>query len=159
MYQYFDRNEDETISLHDCRATKIYRCKNLLTFELPKGFWLSGENPHNDSGRGRQTGPSRVDVHLPQPLTENEKNDPERDVTCYLFIPKKHGKAIRKEYSLKKLMRKVNEKGRTLEFLYVYRNKNTAVFECQLWWKRRLRSREFMLVINTEEIVFRWNNE
>lgn len=76
-----------------------------------------------------------------------------------MFIPKKHGKATRKEYSLKKLMRKVNEKGRTLEFLYVYRNKNTAVFECQLWWKRRLRSREFMLVINTEEIVFRWNNE
>ena len=157
MYQFFDLNEDGTVGLHDCRATGIYRRKNLLTFELPNGLWLSGENAHNESGSGCQTGAARVDVKLPSPLTQSQKYDSERDVTCYLMIPKKHGKAIRKEYSLKKLMRKVNEKGRALEFLSVYRNANTAVFACRLWWKRRARSREFILMVNTDEIIYRWN--
>lgn len=158
MYQYFDLNEDSTVGLHDCRATGIYRRKNLLTFELPKGVWLSGENAHNATGRGFQTGAARVDVKLPPPLVGSEKDDSERDVTCYLLIPKKHGKAVRKEYSLKKLMRKVNEKGRTLEFLSLYRNAYTTVFACQLWWKRKARSREFIIIVNTDEIVYRWNN-
>lgn len=151
MYKFFDRNENGNISLHDCRATKIYLKKGVLQFEFEDGFSIYDNDRPNGKDRVLDTDQSRMDVRL-------LSDDPACDFTFYVFVPKKHGKVVRKEFSLKKLMRKINEKGRTLEFLYVYQGYDSIVFECELWFKKRPYSRECVMIISTDDVIYRWNN-
>lgn len=151
MYKCFDRNASDDISLHDCRATKVFIRKGILSFEFEDGLWISEKNRHNPYGKMVRTDKSRVDFRLLY-------GDTEDDVTFYVFKQKKHGKVIRKQYSLKKLVRKINEKGRQLEFLYAYKGYNSIIFECELWYKKKPYSRECVLIVSTEDVVYRWNN-
>lgn len=150
MYKYFDRNENDDISLHDCKATKVSLRKDILSFEFADGFWISEKNRHNPYGKLLCTDKSRVDFRLLY-------DDPEENVTFYLFKEKKHGKVIRKQYSLKKLMKKINDKGRELEFLYAYQGYNSIIFECEIWFDKKPYSRECVLIVSTDDMIYRWN--
>ncbi len=151
MYKFFDRNEEDRISLHDCKAAKMYLKKDILQFEFPDGFCIYHNDRPGGKGRVLTTDESRVDIHL-------VADDPSWAFTFYVFVPKKHGKVVRKQFSLKKLMRKINEKGRKLEFITAYRNKDTIVFECELWFKKRPYSRECLMILDTDSVIYRWNN-
>lgn len=151
MYKYFDRNENGDIGLHDCKATKVFIRKDVLSFEFEDGFWISEKNRHNPYSKTLCTDKSRVDFRLLY-------GDAEDDVTFYIFKQKKHGKAIRKQYSLKKLMRKINEKGRRLEFLYAYQGYNSIIFECEIELNKKPYRRECVLIVDTKDVVYRWNN-
>lgn len=150
MYKFFDRNENDDISLHDCKATKISIRKDILSLEFEDGFWVSEHHRHNPYGKLLATDKSRVDFRLLY-------DEPEDNVTFYVFKEKKHGKVIRKQYSLKKLMKKINEKGKELEFLYAYQGYNSIIFECWLWQKKKPYHRECVLILSTDDIIYRWN--
>ena len=123
----------------------------MLCFEFEDGFWVSEKNRHNAYGRTLRTDKSRVDFRLLY-------GDSEDDVTFYVFKQKKHGKTIRKQYSLKKLMRKINEKGMRLEFLYAYQGYKSIIFECELEFDKKPYRRECVLIVTAEDVVYRWND-
>ena len=81
MYRCFDRNQNGDITLHDCKATKVFMKKDVLCFEFENGFWVSEKNRHNPYGRTLRTDKSRVDFRLLY-------GDSEDDVTFYLFKQK-----------------------------------------------------------------------
>ena len=54
-------------------------------------------------------------------------------------------------------MRKINEKGRPLEFLSAYKGGDTVVYECVLWRKKKQSGRECVLVIRNDGTSCRWN--
>ena len=150
-YQHIDES-DFHITLHDCRADTISLSENTLTFHFSDGFWISSEHAHNHLGQTVRTDPAEVRFRL----CEDEMCGDV--VKLHVFTEKKHGKAIRKTWNLKKLMKKINSGQYQLEFMYVYKGYLTVLYDCLLWSKKKPWFRECELRIPTEHADFCWNN-
>ena len=149
MYQ-FTENSDKVISLHDCKATGMTVGDRVISFTFPDGVCIGKKHPRNTYGKTLRTDGAQVDFNLPV-------GTPDENVTCYVFYDRKNGKAVRKPFSMEKLMRRINEKGCALEFLYVYKGGDTLVYKCELKRKKKPGTRECILVIRTDGVSFRWN--
>ena len=149
MYQ-FTENSDKFISLHDCRATGMTVGERVVSFTFDDGICIGKKHPRNTYGKALRTDAAQVDFNLPV-------GTPDENVTCYVFYSKKNGKAVRKQFSMEKLMRRINEKGCPLEFLYVCKGGDRVVYECSLKRKKKPGSRECILVIRTDGTSYRWN--
>lgn len=149
MYQFIE-NSDKFISLHECRATGMQVGDRVISFTFEDGICIGKKHPRNTYGKTLRTDAAQVEFNLPV-------GTPDENVTCYVFFEKKNGKTIRKKFSMEKLMRKINEKGRPLEFLSAYKGGDTVVYECVLWRKKKQSGRECVLVIRNDGTSCRWN--
>lgn len=149
MYQFIE-NSDKFISLHDCRATGMTVGNRVISFTFADGIYIGKKHPRNTYGKTLRTDEARVDFNLPV-------GTPDENVTCYVFFEKKNGRTVRKRFSVGKLMKKINDKGRKLEFLYAYKGGDTVVYKCMLWKKKKPLGRECILEIRTDGTSYRWN--
>lgn len=146
MYKYFDKNENDDISLHDCRATSILFSRKKLTFTFPDGFWVGETNNQNPYGKALCTDESVVEFKL---LHE--------DITIYIFTEEKD-KTIREEWELKEFADRINKRTWELEFLYSYKGYHSIIFECMIWFDEAPYSKECVLIISTDDITYGWND-
>ena len=150
MYLFTEKS-DKYISLHDCRATALALNGNELSFTFADGICLGKKHPRNTYGKTLRPGEAQVSFNLPA-------GKPDENVTCYVFFEKKNGTTLRKQFSVEKLMRKINEKGRPLKFLHVYRSGNTLIYKCALRRNKKPGSRECQLILRTESVSYSWND-
>lgn len=141
----FIRKDDERISLHDCRATGAKYKHGRLAFFFEKGFWVSGADKGTPSNIMR-TGPSEAVFSL----------ESEDDITIYVFTKKKNGD-IRKEMSLKKLIKKLNKGTHRLEFLYQYKDFGSRIIECWLWFGKKPYHKECEIKLTTKQVSYEWD--
>ena len=149
MYQFIE-NSDKFISLHDCRATGMTVGDRVISFTFADGIYIGKKHPRNTYGKTLRTDGAQVDFNLPV-------GTPDENVTCYVFYGKKNGKAVRKQFSMNQLARRINDRGCPLEFLYAYKGGDSVIYECSLRRKKKPGSRECILVIRTDGTSFRWN--
>lgn len=150
MYKFSDDNQNNDISLHDCRSSKLLIEGNKLTFVFDEGFFVSENNAQNLIGTPAYTDRSEV-------VFETPSDDPEDDVTVYLFSDTgEEGRSIREEIPLAKLA-ELLERGMELEFLYKYEGYSSFIFDCWLWFDTEPYHRECELRIPAESVSYRWN--
>jgi len=147
MYKHCDIN-DEYISLHDCHATNISYENGIIIFAFPKGIWVINEHPCNELGETVRTGMAEVRLRLDSGI--------EDDITVYIY-EKKFKKTIREEWSLSKLMKHINDKHCTLEFLYQYKGYHSMIIECWLWSDKKPYHRECELKLSLKDVTYCWN--
>ena len=122
----------------------------MISFHFADGICIGKKHPRNTYGKTLRTDAAQVDFNLPV-------GTPDENVTCYVFYGRKNGKAVRRQYSMEKLARRINENGCPLEFLYAYKGGDSVIFECSLRRKKKPGSRECILVIRTDGTSYRWN--
>jgi hypothetical protein len=149
MYQ-FTENSDKFISLRDCKATGMTIGDRVISFMFADGFTIGKKHPRNTYGKTLRTGAAQADFNLPI-------GTPDENAVCYVFYEKKNGKALRKQFSLEKLMRRVNDCGCPLKFLSLCKGGDTLIYKCELARKKKSGVRECVLVIRTDGVSFRWN--
>ena len=149
MYQFIE-NSDKFISLHDCQATGMTVGDRVISFTFADGICIGKKHPRNTYGKTLRTDAAQVDFNLPV-------GTPDENVTCYVFYGRKNGKAVRKKFSVEKLMRRINDRKCPLEFLYAYKGGDTMIYECSLKRKKKPGTRECILVIRTDGVSYRWN--
>ena len=147
MYKHYD-TDDESISLHDCRATKILYENGVLTFVFPDGIWITQDHPGNTTGRVLRTDRAEVQFHL--------ELGNESDITLYVFR-EKWKKTVREEWPLTKLMEGVNSGKYTLEFLYQYKGYHARIIECCLWSEQKPYHRECEIKLSLKGMTYGWN--
>lgn len=145
MYKFIEKSENNYISLHDCRATRVAYEGEYLSFVFKDGFWVGEKNSQNPYGKIVSTDQAEVEFHI---LDE--------DVTVYVFTEKKNH-TIRKEWTIQDLMKKINNGTCQLEFLYQYKGYQSVIYECELWSKQKPYHKECVLMFRTDENVYKWN--
>ena len=78
------------------------------------------------------------------------------DITVYVFY-RKRNKAIRKEWSADKLLKRINSGKYSLEFLYQYRDFNSRILKCMLVKGKKRYFRECEIIIATDKVTYCWN--
>ena len=147
MYKHCDVS-NEYISLHDCHATSILYENGVITFIFPDGIRVTNEHLNNELGKTVLTDMAEVKLYL--------DSGSEDDITVYIF-EEKLKKTIREEWKLSKLMKFINEKNCTLEFLYQYKGYNSMIIECCLWSNKKPYHRECELRLSIKEVKYCWN--
>lgn len=145
MYKYYDKNENDDISLHDCRATAVSLKNKKLAFTFPDGFFVCDQNKQNPYGKTLCTDQSEIEFQIL-----------EEDVTVYIFS-RKMGKTIREEWEIRDYIEKINDHTYELEFLYKYKGYQSMIFECMIWFNKKPYCKECVLMMRTEDITYRWN--
>lgn len=148
MYKHCD-NESTFISLHDCHATKVFFENGILRFVFQDGIWVSKEHSHNMTGKTVRTDVAEVEFFL-------EFGD-ESDITVYVF-EKKLNQTVRAEWELSRLIKSLNDKKYTLEFLYQYKGYNSMIIECWLWSDKKPYHRECELKLSLTDVKYYWND-
>ena len=96
MYRYSDNNENNDISLHDCRANKILIGEKSISFIFRDGFYVTDKNSNNYNKTLSYTDKSEVIFKMPYHV--------DTDMTVYIFSKTdKEDTAIRKEISANQL--------------------------------------------------------
>ena len=149
MYQFIE-NSDKYISLHDCVATGMAIGDREISFTFSDGICICKKHPRNTYGKTLRTDEAQVAFNLPV-------GTPDDNVACYVYYEKKSGNSLRKKFSVEKLMRRINDKGCPLEFLYAYQGSDCVVYECSLKRKKKPGRRECILLIRTDGASYRWN--
>ena len=145
MYKNCDSN-DEYLSLHDCRATKISYTNGIVTFNFPDGIWVTASHPDNKTGKTVRTDEAEVKFSL---TTDEE-------TTVYVF-KEKFKKIFREEWQLHELMECINLKNGKLEFLYQYKGFNSMIIECCLWSAKKPYYNECELKLSVKDVKYCWN--
>lgn len=142
QYEHSSTDKDR-FSLHDCRSTSAELINDRLIFSIPDGIFFD-----DYSDDWPNTGKAEVEFVI----------DPIRGVSVYLFTQSK-GKTIRKEYTLKQLIKRVNRHKWELEFAYRYEGYEEVLYKCWIWEDHEPWSYECELWIGTKEnTVFRWDS-
>jgi len=150
MYKYSDRNENDDISLHDCRATKIVVKNGVLSFIFKEGFWVSEFNRNNYHKKLSFTDEAEVKIKT---LYRNM----ESSITIYVFTDTEdENKAIREWIPFDRFAEQING-GMELEFLYSYKGCQSFIFECWLWFDEEPYHKECVMMISASEITYHWN--
>lgn len=150
MYKYSDSNENDDISLHDCRATKIAINDGILSFVFKEGFYILERNRNNFNKKLSYTDESEVKFKILY-------KDIESNITIYIFTDtKEKNKAIRERIPFDTFANQINN-GMELEFLYSYKGYQSSVFECWLWFDEEPYHKECVMIISADEITYSWN--
>ena len=148
MWKYSDNNN---ISLHDSRATKMKIDDSFITFTFDNGFWILAENINNSNKKLSCTDKSEVIFHTVY-------NGAESNVTVYIFTKTdEENKAIREEITPYKLVELVNS-GIELEFIYSYKGYQSFLFECWLWFDKEPYHKECEIIISADNVTYNWNS-
>ena len=67
MFYLHNENNEEHLSVHDCRADRAALRDGVLTFWFTEGFWVLGSHPDNPTGKTVRTDAARVDYVLRDP--------------------------------------------------------------------------------------------
>lgn len=145
MFNHYDTNE-KNICLHDCTAKKVKIKNDNLIFYFNDGFWICTQHENNKLNETVRTDKSKVKYHL------TDIND----ITVYVFY-RKRNKAIRKEWSVDKLLKRINSGKYSLEFLYQYRDFNSRILKCMLVKGKKRYFRECEIIIATDKVTYCWN--
>ena len=148
-YKHCDTS-DACLSLHDCVASKVSLENGVLSFYFDNGIWICPTHETNDSGEVVRSDAARVDWFL-QDLSEPS-------ITVYVFTEKRFRRAIRKEWSLEKLLDAINSEKCSLEFLYRYKDDNEEIISCVLGFRKRPFSKECQIQIAFSRVEYRWND-
>ena len=148
MYKHCDSN-DEYVSLHDCRATKVTFENGVLKFVFQDGFWITQGHPDNMLHKTDRTGESEVKFLL--------ENGDEYDVTLYVFEEREQ-ETVREEWELDKFMECINKKNCALEFLYQYKGYHSMIIECWLWFDEEPYHKECELKLSLKDVEYYWNH-
>ncbi len=150
MYKFSDNNENNDISLHDNRATKVSFDSGVLAFEFDDGFYVTESNSNNYLKKLAYTGKSEV-------AFKTFSKDMDQDLTVYLFTKTDtESRTIRDEIPYAEFA-KMLDNGMELEFLYAYRGYRSYVFECWLWFDHEPYHKECVLMISADEVSYKWN--
>lgn len=150
MYKYSDNNENNDISLHDCRATEMKIENNSFSFTFDNGFYVLEHNKNNPNKKLSYTDRSEVVFHTIY-------NDIEGNITVYIFSKTdEEDKSIREEITPHQLSEMLN-KGIELEFLYSYKGYKSYIFECCLWFETEPYHKECVIIISADNVTFNWN--
>ena len=150
MYKYSDRNENDDISLHDCRATKIKINDGMVSFVFKEGFWVSARNRNNFNKKLSYTDEEEM-------RCGTLYGDIESDITVYVFTDtREENKAIRERIPFDIFAEQING-GMELEFLYSYKGYQTSIFECCLWFDEAPYHKECVMILSAKEITYNWN--
>lgn len=147
MYKHYDI-DDKYISLHDCHATNISYDNGVLTFTFDDGIWVVKGHPDNTVDKTVRTDTAAVRFYL--------ESGEEYDVVVHVF-EEMRGNTIRKEWNSKKLIKNINSKKYTLEFLYDYKGYNSVIMDCELWSDKKPYSRECQLKLSIKATEYCWN--
>jgi len=151
MYKYSDRNENDDISLHDCRATKIKINNGMVSFVFKDGFWVSERSRNNLKKTFFYTDEAEMRFKA---LYE----DIDSSVTIYVFTETpEDNKAIREWIPFDTFAKQING-GMELEFLYSYKGYQSFIFECWLWFDEEPYHKECVMIISAKEITYHWNS-
>ncbi|MCM1237257.1 MAG: hypothetical protein NC489_44885 [Ruminococcus flavefaciens] len=150
-YKYLHQRDayeekDEGVSLHDCRAEKILFKDGMLSFYFPEGISVGknvgGERKFFDTDGAWVTFPLLAPDFI--------------ETTVYIFT-KEDGKVFVEEYDEGELLRLVNEKSYSLEFITEYSGYRVFRFECYLWFDEEPYHKECEIIIAAEKMLCRWN--
>lgn len=147
-YQHCDRDEKH-LSLHDCRADKVFFENGELIFYFTDGFWIGPTHEENPLKKTVRTDAAEVRFHL-----SREKKE---DALIYLFTHKKPGIDLREIRDLAPWMADINQKDCQLEFIYQYTDVNSRILKCELWSKKKPYHRECELILYTDRVSYLWN--
>ena len=150
MYKFSDNNENNDISLHDNRATKVSFDAGILTFEFADGFYVTENNANNYLKKLAYTGKSEVTFR-----TLSKEID--QDLAVYIFTKTDtESRTIRDEIPYAEFAKMIDN-GMKLEFLYAYKGYRSYVFECWLWFDSEPYHKECVLMISADEVSYKWN--
>lgn len=148
MYKYRKQN-DQNISLHDCRAEKMSMKDGTLSFIFPDGLWILDQHPDNVSEDIVKTDLAQVDFQI---------IDEEIDgVEIFLFKKNKSGKVIREEWESANFINAVNDGTFQVEFLYKYQGYQSVLYKCWVWFDGTPYNYECEITLHTENITYSWN--
>ena len=146
MYKYSTHNENNDISLHDCRATKILFTDNILSFLFKDGFYVCVHNKDNDKRKLSYTDMSEAKFKILY-----------NDIIIYIFTETDDkDKAIRETISLDTLMEKING-GMELEFISVFKGYQSYIFVCWLWFDFEPYHKECEIILSADKETYYWN--
>jgi len=141
-YEYTSTDQD-SFSLHDCRAVKAELINNKLIFFFPDGIFFA-----DYSDDWPNTGKAEVEFTI----------DHLRGVTVYLF-KESEGQTIRQEYMLTECIEKINKGEWELEFAYRYDGYQEVLYRCWIWENHTPWTFECEIWIGTKQnTVFRWDS-
>ena len=80
------------------------------------------------------------------------------DVTVYVFEKTFFKKVIRIEWTIQKLLNKINSGKCRLEFLYQYIDGDSRIVECELKLDKKPYRHECIMKISATEVSYYWNN-
>jgi len=148
MYKHQDTNES-WVGLHDCSANHAKFRDGMLSFVFPKGIWIMESHEANDTGNVVRSGEAKVRYRLLYP---------DDDVTVYVYKEKGANKTIRKEWTLKKLIQKMDDGECELEFLYQYKCGYGIIVLCVIHSKNKPYFRECELRMLVSDVTYLWND-
>jgi len=151
MYKFSDNNENDSISLHDCRATKVEIDNDFLTFKFKEGFFVDEDNVKNYFKSRSYTGEAEVKFKKVYKNTDS-------NISIYIFTDtEEKNKSIREAVSPAQFSEMLDN-GAELEFLYSYKGYNSYIFECWLWFNSVPRiHKECVILVSESEITYSWN--
>ena len=148
MYKHCDIN-NEFISLHDCRVTKILYEKDIITFVFDGGIWLLPNHPNNATNKMILT--DKAEVSFTLEFTSIKE-------PIMLVFEERFKNTICKKWNLYKLIHCINDKRNTLEFLYRFNGYNSIIIECCLWSSKKPYHRECELKLSIKDEKYYWNS-
>ncbi len=148
---FFHCDKDEKhLSLHDCIAEHAYFKNGKLGFEFSDGFWIAPNHPDSNLSNVVKTDFSKVEFTL--------EDGEDYDVTVYVFEKTFFKKVIRIEWTIQKLLNKINSGKCRLEFLYQYIDGDSRIVECELKLDKKPYRHECIMKISATEVSYYWNN-
>lgn len=143
-----DSCHDQTLSLHDCIADKVYYANGTLRFELPDGLWITSIHAGNALNKTVKTDAAAVDFTV-------EKLS---DMTVRVFTRSFFGKTKAELWEMEDLIKRINHGECTLEFIYQYRSYFEQMWYCAIHSPRKPYYRECQLHLPKTEATFYWNH-
>ena len=150
LWKHSDKNENNEISLHDCRTTQVLTKDNDLYFKFDDGFWILKSNGNNPYAKTLRTDASQLKL-----CNFDVSN-------IYVFhefhLFRRLISIKRVSLNLEALMDNINSGKWELEFLYEYHTYHGVLYQCCIWSKRKPYHMEAQLIIDCESIEYFWNN-
>lgn len=143
MYQH------KSVSLHDCRADKMFFRNGILSFEFSNGYWVLPDHPQNHSEKIVRTGRAKIEFQI----IDEEING----VTCYIFKVSRGGKVIREEWEMCNLINAVNNGTFQIEFIDEYEGYQSRLYKCWIWFGVKPYHYECEIILHNENIAYFWN--
>ena len=123
-----------SVSLHDCRVTRIDRRGDLVELTLPRGVWLLPGCPDNPGETPRKTRAAILRIpaaKLPRALAVRPMKRHAKPPRRRALRPVES--RVMQPLPWNRLHRRVNAEGWTLEFLSCCVRRAFAQMECWLW--------------------------
>ncbi len=143
-----DDSHDETLTLHDCIAEKVYLSDDILRFYFSDGFWIIPCHTENNLNKIVRTDKAVVDF-----LIKNID-----DITIRVFKRNVLKKTYVVYWKITDLINAINKKNFTIEFIYRYRTYHEQMWYCIIRSKNNYRSYECQLHLPNTLATYYWND-